>query len=199
MPDFLTVRFDALKRRMKIFAMAAIFFGVGFILGIVFNLKSGVKNPSYSSVEEFIKTIYNPKSKVLSVEIKFFFNCALISCIIFSSTLSVYALPLGFAVLLVRGTVLGSCAVAFVQFYKINGLVLFLIVNFVQTVLTTAAYSAVIAVNSDCDLSHDCKKKRNLFEYKCVTALICLTACLLAALYGFIIITLIIKPVCTIF
>lgn len=74
MPDFLTSRFNAVKRRINFFIIASLVFAVGFILGVIFNLKSGVKNPSYSSVEEFVKTVTNPKSNVFGVEIKFFFK-----------------------------------------------------------------------------------------------------------------------------
>lgn len=199
MPDFLTSRFNAVKRRINFFVISSLVFAVGFILGVIFNLKSGVKNPSYSVVEEFVKTVTNPKSNVFGVEIKFFLNCALISCLIFVSTLSVYALPVGFAVLLVRGTVFGSSAVVFVHFYKLNGLFLFLIVSLIQTALTVAAYAAVLTVNSDCDTLEKCKKSDNLFLYKCVTALLCVAVCLVAALYGLIVMALIIKPICTIF
>lgn len=199
MPDFLTSRFNAVKRRINFFVISSLVFAVGFILGVIFNLKSGVKNPSYPGVEEFVKTVTNPKSNVFGVEIKFFLNCALISCLIFASTLSLYALPVGFAVLLVRGTVFGSSAVVFVHFYKLNGLFLFLIVSLIQTALTVAAYAAVLTVNSDCDTSDKCKKSDNLFLYKCVTALLCVAVCLVAALYGLIVIALIIKPICTIF
>ncbi len=199
MPDILSLRFCAIKRRINLFIIAILVFVVGFILGVIFNLKSGVQNPTYSSVKEFIKIVTNPKSNVFGIEIKFFLNCALISCIIYASALSVYALPVGFAVLFVRGTVFGSSAVAFVCFYKLNGLFLFLIVSFVQTFLTIVAYSAVLTVNSEYNITDKCKITNNLFLYKCVTALLGLAVCFIAALYGLIVITFIIKPVCTIF
>lgn len=46
MPDFLTSRFNAVKRRINFFVISSLVFAVGFILGVIFNLKSGVKNPS---------------------------------------------------------------------------------------------------------------------------------------------------------
>ena len=198
MPVFLKERITTLKKNLKIFTIFAVVFAAGMILGIIFNLKSGDKNPTTKSVTTFYQRICNPEINAFSIEIKFFFNCALMLCIFFTLSFSVYLLPVSFAIIFVRGIICGGAIVAYIVTYKLSGAMVFLLINLVQTVVSYAVFCALVCINGDFFTQGKCRVKRNL-KYKLLTALICLIVCFAVTVYGFFAISLILRPLYLIF
>lgn len=196
MPSFIKDRYVILKRNLKFVITLFAAFIVGAIFGAVFYGKKNTANVIYvNAVDYYVKAV-TAKSGVISVALRFFLSAEFLILAFFLFSLSVYALPLAYFTLFIRGTVTGAAGAILIGVYGLNGIIVFILMLGVQSLLLSAA-SIGLAV-SNLNINSNCKNNSTIY-FKLESLIMASIACVAIALYGLVVLLIVVRPLYAIF
>ena len=198
MPEFIQLRYKIIKKNLKTTVTLILTFIIGIIAGFILYRKCKESNVVYmNAIAYYIKAI-SPNGNVFIVSLNYFFTSALFTVLFFGLSFSVYTLPAGYAVLLVRGIVIGGAGTVMFTVYKLDGLVVFIFLILIQSILLSVVLSVLLVCNLNIN-DDKCKVKTDTINFKIETAGLILFACLLISIYGLIVLMIVIRPLYAIF
>lgn len=196
MPVLLKCRVSVLKRNLLIAITLSVTCIIGIILGFVTYRRCGDTNVVYVNAVNYYEKIALGYVNAFTLEIKFFMTSFLYVTLAFACSITVFALPAGYCLLFIRGVVIGGAGCVMLRVFGLDGLFVFFFAIFIQGIALTAILAAMLACNLDLMKKNNCAKD---IKYKLITAGIALVLCLIVAIYGIIIVSLVIRPIYAVF
>lgn len=182
-------KFSMIKNNVKTVVILALSFTIGFLVGLFFNKFN--TDVLFNGVYSYYVCIFDVYASVFSIFLKRFFICLGLYAAFFLLGLNKFSAVFSAIILFYRGLILGSIASIFYTMYGIAGIIVYVLLVFVQNVVITAGF--IFAVVLNCSLSDkpfSCKI-RDLIS-NCAFSL---GICIAGVLYELLFLTFVLRPI----
>ncbi len=170
-----------------------IFFAMCYVFGIALGLffKNDCYNPGiYNAVSNYYIIIFDICSSVLSIFFKRILTCLGVFAIVFLLGLNNISVYLASIIFFYKGLILGSVASVFFCNFGISGIIVYIFLVVIQSVIITAGMILIAVLNAYVsDLPFKCKTKILIENF-----ILCFIVCVAGALYELLFLTFVLRP-----
>ncbi len=186
-------RITNLKKQIKFAIIAAVFYIIGIIIGIVYSKSKVHDGAFYRSVFNFYQRIFDSHSKPISTFwLRFLIDFGY-TAIIFVFGLSIVLAPLNFLLIAYRGAIVGCVGGIFISLYGFNGCAVFIAVVVPQNLIVTVGI-IVSGLLNFADNLDKCLPKENKIKEILINCAIGFLIMIVGALYEFLITVVLLRP-----
>ena len=201
MSEIIKQKIKCLKKSLKygiILFGATVFLGseivavyvFGIILGVI--TKNGCLIPSlYNGAYNYFFCVFDVYSSIFSILLRRILVILSLFIIFFALSLNKYVAPLSALIIFYRGLIIGCVSVVFFETYKISGGFVFFLVVIPQNLIITAGLISLILLNGE----NYCVPLKSRINDLIINGLLSLCVCLAGAIYEFIILTFVLRPI----
>ena len=190
MSDIIKQKIKCLKKSLKYGIILFAVYVFGIILGVITN--NGCLIPSlYNGAYNYFFCVFDVYSSIFSILLRRILVILSLFIIFFALSLNKYVAPLSALIIFYRGLIIGCVSVVFFETYKISGGFVFFLVVIPQNLIITAGLIALILLNGE----KYCVPLKIRMNDLITNALFSLCVCLIGAVYEFIILTFVLRPI----
>lgn len=190
MSDIIKQKIKCLKKSLKYGIILFAVYVFGIILGVITN--NGCLIPSlYNGAYNYFFCVFDVYSSIFSILLRRILVILSLFIIFFALSLNKYVAPLSALIIFYRGLIIGCVSVVFFETYKISGGFVFFLVVIPQNLIITAGLIALILLNGE----NYCVPLKSRVNDLIINGLLSLCVCLAGAIYEFIILTFVLRPV----
>ncbi len=190
MSEIIKQKIKCLKKSLKYGIILFAVYVFGIILGVI--TKNGCLIPSlYNGAYNYFFCVFDVYSSIFSILLRRILVILSLFIIFFALSLNKYVAPLSALIIFYRGLIIGCVSVVFFETYKISGGFVFFLVVIPQNLIITAGLIALILLNGE----KYCVPLKNRINDLIINGLLSLCVCLAGAIYEFIILTFVLRPI----
>lgn len=190
MSDIIKQKIKCLKKSLKYGIILFAVYVFGIILGVITN--NGCLIPSlYNGAYNYFFCVFDVYSSIFSILLRRILVILSLFIIFFALSLNKYVAPLSVLIIFYRGLIIGCVSVVFFETYKISGGFVFFLVVIPQNLIITAGLIALILLNGE----NYCVPLKSRINDLIINGLLSLCVCLAGAIYEFIILTFVLRPI----
>ena len=190
MSDIIKQKIKCLKKSLKYGIILFAVYVFGIILGVITN--NGCLIPSlYNGAYNYFFCVFDVYSSIFSILLRRILVILSLFIIFFALSLNKYVAPLSALIIFYRGLIIGCVSVVFFETYKISGGFVFFLVVIPQNLIITAGLIALILLNGE----NYCVTLKSRINDLIINGLLSLCVCLAGAIYEFIILTFVLRPI----
>lgn len=190
MSDIIKQKIKCLKKSLKYGIILFAVYVFGIILGVITN--NGCLIPSlYNGAYNYFFCVFDVYSSIFSILLRRILVILSLFIIFFALSLNKYVAPLSALIIFYRGLIIGCISVVFFETYKISGGFVFFLVVIPQNLIITAGLIALILLNGE----NYCVPLKSRINDLIINGLLSLCVCLAGAIYEFIILTFVLRPI----
>lgn len=190
MSDIIKQKIKCLKKSLKYGIILFAVYVFGIILGVITN--NGCLIPSlYNGAYNYFFCVFDVYSSIFSILLRRLLVILSLFIIFFALSLNKYVAPLSALIIFYRGLIIGCVSVVFFETYKISGGFVFFLVVIPQNLIITAGLIALILLNGE----NYCVPLKSRINDLIINGLLSLCVCLAGAIYEFIILTFVLRPI----
>ncbi len=190
MSDIIKQKIKCLKKSLKYGIILFAVYVFGIILGVITN--NGCLIPSlYNGAYNYFFCVFDVYSSIFSILLRRILVILSLFIIFFALSLNKYVAPLSALIIFYRGLIIGCVSVVFFETYKISGGFVFFLVVIPQNLIITAGLIALILLNGE----NYCVPLKSRINDLIINGLLSLCVCLAGAIYEFIILTFVLRPI----
>ncbi len=190
MSDIIKQKIKCLKKSLKYGIILFAVYVFGIILGVITN--NGCLIPSlYNGAYNYFFCVFDVYSSIFSILLRRILVILSLFIIFFALSLNKYVAPLSALIIFYRGLIIGCVSVVFFETYKISGGFVFFLVVIPQNLIITAGLIALILLNGE----NYCVPLKSRINDLIINGLLSLCVCLAGAIYEFIILMFVLRPI----
>ena len=190
MSEIIKQKVRCLKKSLKYGILLFAVYFLGIILGVV--TKNGcLIQPLYNGAYNYFFCVFDVYSSIFAILFKRILVILSLFIIFFSLSINKYVAPLSALIVFYRGLIIGCVSVVFFETYKISGGFVFFLVVIPQNLIITAGLIALILLNGE----KYCVPLKLRINDLITNGLFSLCVCLIGAVYEFIILTFVLRPI----
>lgn len=190
MSEIIKQKLKCLKKSLKYGIILFAVYVFGIILGVI--TKNGCLMPSlYNGAYNYFFCVFDVYSSIFSILLKRILVILALLTIFFVLSLNKYLAPFSALIIFYRGLIIGCVSVVFFETYKISGGFVFFLVVIPQNLIITVGLIILILLNGE----KYCVPLKCRVNDLIINGLISLCVCLAGAMYEFIILTFVLRPI----
>ena len=190
MSEIIKQKIRCLKKSLKYGILLFAVYFLGIILGVV--TKNGcLMPPLYNGAYNYFFCVFDVYSSIFAILLKRILVILSLFIIFFALSINKYVAPLSALIVFYRGLIIGCVSVVFFETYKISGGFVFFLVVIPQNLIITAGLIALILLNGE----KYCIPLKLRINDLIINGLFSLCVCLIGAVYEFIILTFVLRPI----
>lgn len=190
MSEIIKQKIRCLKKSLKYGILLFAVYFLGIILGVV--TKNGcLMPPLYNGAYNYFFYVFDVYSSIFAILLKRILVILSLFIIFFALSINKYVAPLSALIVFYRGLIIGCVSVVFFETYKISGGFVFFLVVIPQNLIITAGLIALILLNGE----KYCVPLKLRINDLIINCLFSLCVCLIGAVYEFIILTFVLRPI----
>lgn len=186
---FIKKKLATIKSCLKSVIIFALSFAVGFITGLF--LKNSNTDILFNGVYSYYACVFDVYASVFSIFFKRFFICLGLYVVFFLLGLNKFFAVFSAIILFYRGLILGSIAPIFYVLYGVAGVLVYILLVFIQNLIITTGF--IFAVVLNCCLSDKpfgCKTGDLISDF-----LFSFGICFVGVLYELLFLTFVLRPI----
>ena len=192
MEILLKKKLNVIKYELRFLIIALAVYAAFIIVGIICFINSQNDSFFYGFTFDYYIKIFDAHSSPFSLLFTRLLNSVGYILIFFALGFVVYTYPLKLLIIAYRGAIIGSVGVVFLNLYGFNGFIIYITVVFPQNLIATIGL-CVFSVLNLYQIT-DVKCHGDNLKVFAVNALIGFTFCFVGALYEFLVLIILIRP-----
>ncbi|MBR1867696.1 MAG: hypothetical protein IJ800_03850 [Clostridia bacterium] len=185
-------KINVIKYEIKYLIVAMAIYLVFIIIGIICFLNSQADSVFYGFAFDYYIKIFDCQTSPISLLFTRLLNNLGYILVFFALGFVIYTYPLKLLIIAYRGAIIGSVSIVFINLYGFNGFIVFMTVVLPQNIITTLGLCVFSLLNLY--QITDVKCNGNNIKVFAENAAIGFAFCFIGALYEFLILVILIRP-----